>query len=315
MILITGGMGFIALHVAAELAGHDDVVLTYHRTRREHGDVEKLVGAPVAMEQVNVENPYSLARAVARHRPDSIVHMAVPGLGALEPAEEIASAMTGLVNVLEAGRIAGVTRLTIASSVAVYWGLERGPYREDEPLPVGSASATSAMKKAAEVLALHYADRTGLNVALLRIGMVYGPLYHTLANVPSRLLHYAVKGRPLETERGQWDMGRLRVGLDLCYVKDCADAVARIHRAERMRHRIYNVSGGRTIPVSEILDAVTAAVPGVSFPAALREPAGEQRQAAHMDISRVSEEFGYIPRFPVAEGIGDYARWLHDHDL
>ncbi len=315
MILITGGMGFIAVHVAGELARHEDVTVTYHRTRRDPAEVEKLVGAPVQMEQVDVENPYSLARVFARCRPESVVHLAVPELGAMAVAEEITANLAGLTNLLEASRIAGVRRVTIASSVAVYWGAGHGPFREDDRLPVTSESATSAMKKAAEVLALHYADRTGLDVVLLRIGMVYGPLYHTLANFPSRVLHYAAKGRPLDGWRSQWDMARLRAGLDLCYVKDCAHAIARIHCAGRAGHRIYNLSDGRAVPVADILDAVAAAVPGVSFPAGLGEAGGEHLESAHMDISRMSEEFGYTPQFSVAAGIADYARWLQDHDL
>jgi len=39
-----------------------------------------------------------------------------------------------------------------------------GPFREDQPLRVESASATGAFKKAFEILALHYSDRTKLEV-------------------------------------------------------------------------------------------------------------------------------------------------------
>lgn len=309
-------MGFIALHLAAELARHDEVVLTYHRTRRDPAEVAKLAGAPVQMVQVDVGSPYSLASAVAKWRPEGIVHLAVPGLGAMAAAEEITANMTGLTNLLEASRIACVRRVTIASSVAVYWGAGPGPFREDDLLPVTSVSPTTAMKKAAEVLALHYADRTGLDLVLLRIGMVYGPLYHTLANFPSRVLHYATKGRPLDGWRGQWDMARLRAGLDLCYVKDCAGAMACIHRAGRTGHRIYNLGGGRAVPVGEILDAVAAAAPAVSFPDGLRKAGDDdQETTAYMDTGRMAEEFGCIPRFSIAAGIADYARWLRDHDL
>lgn len=315
MILVTGGMGFIGLHVARELATTDSVVLTYHRSRRSPEEVEALVGAPVAMAQVDVANPYSLAAAMSKYRPDGIVHMAVPGLGAMAPAEEIATNMAGLTNILEAGRLGDVKRVTVASSIAVYWGLEPGPFHEDRDLPVTSDNPTSAMKKAAEILALHYANRTGLDLVLLRIGMIYGPLYHSLANLPSRLLHHAVKGRPLSGLEDHWKATRPRSVFDLCYVKDCAAAVARIHRATTTRHRIYNIGSGSATQVPDILDAVAKAVPGASLPEPPPAATGAEGSKAFMDIGRLTEEFGYSPRFTLAEGIRDYAKWLEGHDL
>jgi UDP-glucose 4-epimerase len=61
------------------------------------------------------------------------------------------------------------------------------------PLPLESASHTAAAKKAVEVLGLHFADSTGLPVVLLRLAAIYGPLYHSMANLPSRLCHAAVR--------------------------------------------------------------------------------------------------------------------------
>jgi UDP-glucose 4-epimerase len=315
MILVTGGLGFIGLHTACELATRDEVTVSYHRRRRDPEKVAKLVGAPVRQVQLDVGQPDLVAQVMDTVRPDSVVHLAVPGLGALEPAEEITANMAGLVNVLEAARTGGVRRLTIASSVAVYDGAAQGPYRETDSLPVASRSATSAMKKAIEVLALHYADRTGLDIVLLRIGNIYGPMYHSLANVPSRLLHHAVKGRPLEEWPGGWSMEQFRSGLDLCYVKDAAAGIAQVHRAVHTRDRIYNVGSGTVASVGEIIDAAVAAVPGVTFPAQLREIEYRPERQAYLDIGRVIEEFRWSPRFSLAEGMADYARWLADHDL
>src|SRR5207249_2236262 len=80
----------------------------------------------------------------------------------------------------------------LASSLAVYSNAGPGPWHEDIALPVASDSHTAAIKKAMEVLALHYADRTGLDAVVLRLGVIYGPLYHSMANLPSRLCHAAV---------------------------------------------------------------------------------------------------------------------------
>ena len=312
MILITGGMGFLGMHIARQLAATDRLLLTYHRSRRDAAEVEQFVGAPAAIERLDVGSPYSTAEVFRKHKVDSVVHLAVPGLGALAPSEEIAANVAGLTNILEASRLAGVRRVTLASSVTVYHGIPTGPYVEDVPLPVRSASATGAMKKALEVFALHYADRTGLDIVLLRIAAIYGPLYHTIANLPSRLVHHAVKGRPLDGIENAWSLAQLAAGFDLCYATDCARAVAIVHNAKTPQHRIYNVGGGSVVHADDVLDAVNAWAPTVTLPAQLLD-IEDKHDDKYMDITRLADEFSFTPQFNLKEGIRDYADWLQGH--
>lgn len=315
MILITGGMGFIGIHTAHELAEHDDVVLGYNRTVRGPDELRALVGEKVSTVRLDIGNPYSVARAIAKHRPSSIVHLAVPGLGAMAPAEETLANIQGLVNVLESAHTAGVERVSVASSLAVYAGLDGGPFDEERALPVASRSATSAMKKAEEILALHYADRTGLDVRLLRIGIIYGPLYHTLANPAGRLTHLAVRGSLPQGRSVTWSPEQLLGGLDLCHVYDCARAISEIHLASSTAHRIYNVGGGASVSADELLAAVESAVPDAVLPDELRDTGTSENADSSMDISRAREEFGLHPRYDIASGIRQYAGWLRDHDV
>jgi len=115
----------------------------------------------------------------------------------MTPAEDFAMNTTGLINILEAARIWEVKRLGLASSIAVYSGMDDGPFSEDEPLRVAmtTVNPTEAYKKTFEIIGSHYAQRTGLEIVMLRIAGIYGPLYHSMANLPSRLCHAAVAGR------------------------------------------------------------------------------------------------------------------------
>jgi len=315
MILITGAMGFIGLEVASQLAVEGEkLLLGYNRTRPADADLPAVLSAMPA-ERIDVASPYAVTRAVRTHDVESIVHLAVPGLGALPVAEETSTAVGGLVNVLEAAHASGVRRVTVASSLAVYAGLEDGPFREDRDLPVHSPSATSAMKKAEEILALHYADRTGLDVVLLRIAVIYGPRYHTLANLAGRLVHQAVRGGLPANRVRPWTNEQLGGGLDLCYVTDCARAIARIHTAPTTQHRIYNVGAGRPpVGARELVAAVREVVPEADLPdlPACAAPIGADR---YMDTTRVRDEFGLVPQFSVTDGVRDYVAWLRDHEL
>jgi UDP-glucose 4-epimerase len=315
MILITGGMGFIGIHTARALASRDEVVLGYNRTLRGPAELRELIGAKVATVQLDVSSPYSVPRALAEFRPDSIIHLATPALGTMPPAEESLANTHGLMNVLESARSAGIERVSVASSLAVYSGLDGGPFTEDRALPVDSPSATSAMKKAEEVLALHHADRTGINLRLLRIGVTYGPLYHTLANPAGRLTHLAVRGALPGGKSVVWTPQQLLGGLDLCHVDDCARAIATIHEAASTTHRIFNVGGGTSVSADALFAAVAAAAPGAALPDELRHTGTRENADGYMDISRARDEFGIVPQYDIVAGIQQYASWLRDHDL
>ena len=315
MILITGGMGFIGLRTARVLAGQDEVVLGYNRSLRGPDELRVLVGAKVETARLDVTSPYSLPRVLAQYGPTSIVHLAVPALGALPPAEESLANVQGLMNILEAASSAGIERVSVASSVAVYAGLAGGPFAEDRGLPVDSPSATSAMKKAEEMLALHHADRSGLDLRLLRIGVTYGPLYHTLANPASRLTHMAVKGSLPDDRSITWTPQQLLGGMDLVHVDDCARAIATIHQAPSTAHRVYNIGGGTSVSADALLAAVQAAVPDAILPDELRHTGARENTDGYMDITRAREEFGIVPEYDIQAGIRQYAGWLQDHDL
>lgn len=311
-VLVTGGMGFIGLHTArCLLDGGARVVLTYHRTWRQPDFLADEAGDRVHVEGLDLTDGWAVLDVLRRHRIASVVHLAVPGLGTA-PGPEYRSVLEGLVNVLEACRQHGVRRVSLASSLAVYSNLERGPWREDAALPVESDTPTAAMKKTMEVLGLHYADRTGLDVRVLRLAAIYGPLYHSMANLPSRLCHAAARGRPV-------DVAGVRVGTplredatDLCYVKDCAAGIRLLHAAGGLRHRVYNVGAGRGTTNEELAAAVTAQAPGLQV-SLTPGPPRPGAATAYMDVSRAREEVGYAPLYDIARGVSEYVAWLRTH--
>lgn len=313
MILVTGGMGFIGLHTAAALAdaGEDVVITRFRRSRSPEFLEPHLRSGRVRVAAMDIADPFSVLEVVAGHGVDGIVHLAVPALGGLAVGREIEVNLGGLRHVLEAGRAVGVSRVTIASSVAVYAGMGNGPWSEDDRLPVASPSPTSAFKKAEEILALHYGERAGLDIACVRIGVVYGPLYHSMSNLPSRLVHAAVRPDVELPPRPAVPGARTDLA-DLIYVTDCAEGLRAVHLAPERPHRVYNLGGGRVVADEEIAAAVEKAVPGWhSPPPAADAVAGGS--ARYMAMARIGE-LGFAPRYGIAEGIADYAEWARAHE-
>lgn len=94
--------------------------------------------------------------------------------------------MTVFLNVLEAGRAWGVRRISVASTIGVYGGVEGNPLREDAPLPSIPMHPIPAFKKAIEILSSSVAPGVGFEIANLRLAP-WGPLFHhppSSMNVP-----------------------------------------------------------------------------------------------------------------------------------
>jgi UDP-glucose 4-epimerase len=310
MILITGGMGFIGLHTARRiLDAGEDVVITRYNAWREPDFIKGELGKRVAVERVDVTSPHDVLDVVRKHKVTGVVHLAVPGLGALSPAEDYRVNTSGLLTILEAARVWGVKRVTLASSIAVYGSLPQGPFREDDRLPVQSGNPTEAFKKTWEILALHYADRTGMELISMRIGGIYGPLYHSMANLPSRLCHAAVKGVEPDYSPARGGVPFADDEGDLCYVKDCAQGVQLVQMAPKLRHRIYNIGAGRPVANSALVKAVKTVAPAAN-PSLQAGRGPRAKSNPYMETARVSEELGFKPEYDIERGIADYIGWL-----
>src|SRR5581483_5239376 len=238
MILITGGMGFIGLHTTrCLLDAGEEVLLTRYRVSREPSFLREEIGRRVAVEPLDVADPESLHGLFRRYPITSVIHLAVPALRGVALSDEFRVNVQGLLNLLAAAQQRGVGRVSLASSVAVYAGLPAGPFREEQPLRLESSNSTEAFKKTFEVLGLHFADRSGLNVVALRIAGIYGPLYHSMANLPSRLVHAAVRGEAPDLAGGRGGVPHAEDTFDGCYVKDCARAIALLHLSPVLQYR------------------------------------------------------------------------------
>ena len=61
---------------------------------------------------------------------------------------------------------------------------------------MNSTNSTEAYKKTFEILGGFYGSQTGLDTVFMRIGNIFGPLYYSGFNLPSRLVKAAVTGQP-----------------------------------------------------------------------------------------------------------------------
>jgi UDP-glucose 4-epimerase len=308
MILVTGGLGFIGLSTARSLIDLDETcVLTRFHVARDPEFMSDEFGKRAFIEQLDVTDAGAFSALGDKYDIDGIIHLAVPGMGALGPFDDFRTNMNGLVNAMQAAKDWGVKRITIASSIAVYGGISEIPYTEDMRMPLVGTNPTEAFKKSYEILSGHIADRAGIESVSMRISGIYGPLYHSMANLPSRLVHAAVHGTDPDFSRGTPYAGD---GSDMCYVKDCGRGIALLQTAASLNHRVYNVAAGFPTTAGDLVNAVHKVIPDANLDIPEGHAPGSPGNVPWLDITRLRADTGYEPGFNTETAIADYVGWL-----
>ncbi len=313
MILITGGLGFIGLHTArAFIDAGEDVIITRNRSYREPEFIKDDLGKRAIVEQLDVTNKDALLDIGKRYKIDGICHLAGPGYSAATAAIDYKINVFGLLNMLEAAQAWDVKRLTLASSIATYYygGVTRGPFVETMPLRMMASNPIETYKKVDELLGSHFADRTGIDVAFMRIALIYGPL-HTYGNIAYALTRAGLDGMEPKFAADSFEEDTT----DLCYVADCARAITLLQLADKLPNRTYNIGDGKATSSKQVADAVEKVVSGSNVAAALKPGRGPSYTSdRYMDLSRIKADVGYEPEYTLERGIAEYADWLRSHD-
>ncbi|MBK7536291.1 MAG: NAD(P)-dependent oxidoreductase [Myxococcales bacterium] len=212
-ILVTGGCGFLGSHLVDALGarGHQVTVLDRVPARGAW------TPAQARMVEGSLDDAGALARAVAGQ--DAVYHLAgFADLNAAksQPMATVQANIVGTVNLIEAMRGHGVSRLLFASTVYVY-SREGGFYR--------------ASKQACESYIEEYERRFGLRYTILRYGSLYGPRADA-SNGVYRLLRQALERKPLAYTGAPDDLR------EYIHVEDAAslsvDALAAEHEGKHL---------------------------------------------------------------------------------
>jgi UDP-glucose 4-epimerase len=314
-VLVTGGAGFVGVHLVRALAETGWEVLA--TARREPDDLTRAFVETVR-ERVDwrigdtTDAPW-LTRLIGAESLAAVVHAA-----AVTPTERVLREATRSVvdtnlgatlTVLEAVREAQVPRLLFASSTGVYAGAARyAPRREDEPLAHHSLYALC--KLASEGLIDEYVRIHGLSAASVRIGSVYGPMERatqsrTGLSMIATLVDAALAGRQVTVSHP--DIGR-----DFIHAVDVADAFVRLLDAPELSHRVYNLASPRSVTVRSVLDALHD-LAGLPWVEAAVETADLALTAGHhrdpVDLSRLEGDTGFEPRVTLRAGLAHTLEW------
>jgi len=309
--LITGGAGFIGSHVCERLLqlGHkvwafDDLNDFYDpAVKRQNLREIEARGQPFTFLPGDLVDRPRLDAVLGAVRFDQVVHLAAragvrPSLQ--EPALYQRVNVEGTVNLLEAARRHGVTKVTIASSSSVYGLNSKVPFSEDDPI-FCAISPYAASKLACEALGHVYHHLYGMDIVMLRFFTVYGPRQR-----PDLAIHKFARliqaGQPIPV------FGDGTSARDYTYVTDTVDGVIAATQQE-FGYEIFNLGESQTVPLARLI-------------ALLEEALGKQaildRQPAqpgdvpitYAAIDKARARLGYAPRVPIEAGIPRFVEWF-----
>ncbi|MBZ5495057.1 MAG: GDP-mannose 4,6-dehydratase [Acidobacteriia bacterium] len=309
-ILITGGAGFIAYHLAARLQDERfDVVLldnfnSFYDPALKRKNVRDLESrGPIKLHETDILDVARLRRTFEETRPHAVVHLAAwAGVRpSLENPEIYAGVnVSGTLNVLQLARAFEVESFIFGSSSSVYGGSERVPFSEDDPVdrPVSPYAAT---KRAGELLCHTYACNYAMHITCLRFFTVYGPRQR-----PEMAIHKFAQLMQEGKEIPVYGDGESR--RDYTYVDDIISGVVSALRVNP-RFAIINLGESRTTTLSQLISLLEEALGKRATRRLLPEQPGDMR-ITYADISRARQILGYQPTTPIEEGIRKFAAWF-----
>ncbi len=318
--LVTGATGFVGSAVARALLARG------HRVRvlaRPNSDRRNLAGLAVEIAEGAMEDPRSLARAVAGCR--YVYHVAADyRIWVPDPAPMFRANVDGTRDLLTAALEAGAERVIYTSSVATLGLVPGGSADEETPSSIDDMIGPYKRSKfVAEEVARGLARERGLPVVIVNPSTPVGP--GDIKPTPTgRLI--------VEAARGQMP-AFVDTGLNIVHVDDVAEG--HLAAAEKGRIGERYILGGENMALAEILAEVAQAVGrrppwlrvphGVLFPVAFgaelaarvtgRDPfvtldgVRMSRKKMYFTSEKASRELGYAPR-PAREAIADAVSWF-----
>lgn len=297
-VLVTGGAGFIGSHLTEALVARGDRVRVLDNF--SSGNPRNLSG---------VEKQIELIRGDLRNRADVLetvqdielifheaAFVSVPE-SVKNPRECFDINVSAVIELLEAAREAGVRRIVLASSAAVYGASTAFPLREGKLTDCQSPYAAS--KQFNETLAKLYTETYQLPVVALRYFNVYGPRQSPrseyAAVIPKFIERLTASQAPIVYGEGKQTR-------DFVYVADVVRANLFAAESESAAGQAINVCSGLETDLLDLLDVLRSIFP--------KAPAARFAELRLGDLPRsvgdpklAADLLGFQAQVPLNEGL------------
>jgi dTDP-glucose 4,6-dehydratase len=301
-VLITGADGFIGSHLTEELVrqGHNVRAFVLYNSFNSWGWLDQCADDVKGKFEVfagDIRDPHGVKEAMKGC--DSVLHLAA--LIAIpysyhSPDTYVDTNIKGTLNVLQAARELGISRVVHTSTSEVYGTARFVPITEQHPLQ--GQSPYSATKIAADQLAYSFYVSFGLPVVIARPFNTYGPRQSARAVIPTIITQIANGQRQIK-------LGAVSPTRDFNYVQDTVAGFIAALNSDRGLGEIVNFGSNFEISVGDtaqlIAETMNAKIEIITDETRLR-PADSEVERLWADNTKARELFGWQPAYSGREG-------------
>lgn len=312
-ILVTGSDGFIGSHLTEELVkqGCEVKAFVYYNSFNTWGWLDTLPADVMKNVEVfpgDVRDPNGVKEAMKGC--DAVFHLAaliaIP-FSYHSPDTYVDTNIKGTLNVLQAARELGTSRVLVTSTSEVYGTAQYVPI--DEKHPYQGQSPYSATKIGADRLAESFYRSFGLPVSIVRPFNTYGPRQSARAVIPTIITQLLAGKKEIK-------LGSLTPTRDFNYVKDTARGFIEIYKSDRTIGQEINIATQREISIGELAEELIRQInPGASIVCdeqRLRPEKSEVNRLLGCN-AKIKELTGWRPEYTFEQGLAETIEFLRNN--
>ena len=330
-ILITGGAGFIGMHLTQRLLERGERVCAldnfndYYDVNLKQDRLKLLEGKPnFIFIKADIADRIKMSDIFMAEKFDVVVNLAAqPGVrySLTNPHSYIDSNIVGFTNILEGCRHNQVKHLVFASSSSIYGINARIPFsvsdNVDHPVSLYAAS-----KKANELMAHTYAHLYGLPCTGLRFFTVYGPwgrpdmAYFSFTKA-------IMAGEPIDV----FNYGNMK--RDFTYVDDIVEGIVRVMNkipqpnpdwdranpdpgSSYAPYKLYNIGNNNPVELTRFIEILETNLDKKARKNMLPMQAGDV-PLTYANVDDLITDIGFKPSTTLEEGLKIFVEWYRGY--
>ena len=307
-ILITGADGFIGSHLTEMLVKHGYKVkaLVQYNSLNSWGWIENTK----CKNEIDILSGDIRDSNYCKHISkdvDTIFHLAaliaIP-FSYISPDSYLETNVKGTLNICQAAKENGVSRLIHTSTSEVYGTAQYVPI--DEKHPLQPQSPYSASKIAADSMVMSFYNSFNLPVSIVRPFNTYGPRQSARAIIPTIISQIASGKKEIK-------LGDLSPTRDFNYIEDCCRGFLMIAENNNTIGETINIGSNSEISIGDILklikELMSSDVVFVNDQQRIR-PNKSEVFRLWCDNKKINKLVGYQPQISLREGLKKTIDWL-----
>lgn len=309
-VLVTGADGFIGSHLTEMLLeqGYSVKAFTFYNSFNNWGWLDTLPKEKLKQIEIfsgDIRDPNGVYEAMKDV--DQVFHLAaliaIP-FSYHSPDSYVDTNIKGTLNVLQAARKHGTSRVLITSTSEVYGTAKYVPIDENHPFQ--GQSPYSATKIGADRLAESFYRSFDLPITIVRPFNTYGPRQSARAVIPTIITQ-------LLAGKEEIKLGSLSPTRDFNYVKDTANGFIAISKSDRTIGEEINIATQQEISIGdlarEIISQINPNAKIICDEVRLRPEKSEVNRLLGSN-KKIKALTDWEPRYTLKEGIHETIEWM-----